>query len=324
MPLYDNLNYKKVILQHINLDKKPFSFSFPEFDQKLYDSISSIGLINPPTLFPEKNGSRFLIVSGVRRILACKKLGMKILPCLIIEKEKRCNEKLIIFNLKINLSHRELNFVEMANFFNLLKETGIQGETIISKFMPELKLSKSRKIYEDILSIYSLDVNSKMRIIEWGFPLKTSAALSRYSKTERDSMMKLAETLLPGLNRFKEIIMLLEEVALIQKLSIKDIINHYLVDFTKDNALGKKERAEKIRLKLKELKYPKLTKLEKKWVKCVKNLHLPQEIKITAPSLMEGKKMKIEIALSPKVRITDSLQKLNDALKSSSLEELIN
>ena len=212
----------------------------------------------------------------------------------------------------------------MAHFFNLLKETGIPGETIISKYMPELKLTKSRKIYEDILSIYSLDVYSKMRIIEWGFSLKTSAALSRYSKTERDSVMKLAETLLPGLNRFKEIITLLEEVALMQKLSIKDIICHYLVNFTKDNALGQKERAEKIRLKLKELKYPKLTKLEKKWGECVKNLHLHQEIKITAPSLMEGKKIKIEIDFSPKVRITDSLQKLNDALKLSSLEELIN
>jgi hypothetical protein len=190
--------------------------------------------------------------------------------------------------------------------------------------MPELKLSRSRKIYEDILSIHSLDEVGKLNIIKWGLSLKTSAALSKYSKTERDPVMKLAETLLPGLNRFKEILMLLEEVALMRKLSINDIIDHYLIEFTEDNELGKKERAEKIRIKLRELKYPKLTKLEIKWGKYVKNLHLPQEISIVAPSQLEDKKMKIEISFSPQVRITDSLQKLNDAIKSSSLEEMIN
>lgn len=316
--------YKEIKIQNINLDKNPFSFSFPEFDQELFNSISNIGLITPPTLLPEKKGNKFLIVSGLKRILACKKLNIKILPCFILREEVQNHEKLILLNLRINLSHRELNDIEKANLLKLLSKAGFSQEKIIKKYMPEIKLEKSRKIYEDILSLNSLDSRSKMKIIAWQLPLKVSAALARYSKSDRDSVIKIAETLMPGRNRLKEIIVFLEEIALLKKSSITEITKQYLVNVVENSKSSRKERTEKIRQKLKELRYPRMTKLEKRWDECLKNLHLPPEIKITPPLSFEGKKIKLEISFSTKETLTRSLLKLNKTLKSDSLAELIN
>lgn len=324
MSIYENQSYKKVGIQNILLDKKPFSFSFPEFSQKLFDSISSIGLIDPPILLQEKNNRKFLVVSGIRRVLACKKLGMNTLPCFILKNgDTKSYEKFIYLNLKINQAHRELNHIEKANFLKLLHETGMPEQAIIKKFMPELNLAKSKKIYTDFLSINSLDLPTKMRIIEWRLPLKTSVALAKYTKPGRNSVMKIAETLLPGVNRLKEIMTLLEENALLKKSSIEDIVRLYLINIIEDSQKEKKDRIEKIRLKLKELRYPKLKEQEKKWNDFIKELHLPQEIKISSPPFFEGRKVKIEITSFSKEKIAHSLKKLNETLKSWPIEDLI-
>lgn len=339
------MRYKKIKIQNIRLDQKPFSFSFPEFDPILLDSISDIGLINPVILLPEKKSANFFVVSGLRRVLACKKLGMKTLPSFILKENERQQswskilsgssqrleptaggrlkpaagetqqpasgrglepakeqdyESFIFLNLRINLSHRELNDIEKAHLLKLLNKAGLSHEKIIKKYMPLLKLEKSRKIYEDMLRLHSLDIRTKTKIIQWRLPLQTSAALAAYSKADRDSVLKLAETLSPGINRLKEIMMLLEEIAIGQKYSITDIIDRHLASLINGSKIVKKERIEMVRQKLRVLRYPQLTKLEKKWNDYVRDLHLPPEIKIKPPLSFEGKTIKLEISFSTK------------------------
>tara|TARA_B100000315_G_scaffold176385_1_gene164888 strand:- start:19106 stop:20110 length:1005 start_codon:yes stop_codon:yes gene_type:complete len=326
-------SYEEIKIQNINLAKRPFSFSFPEFDQKLFDSISNIGLANPPIILPacvhrtdrqKKNTNKYYVVSGIRRVLACKKLGIKALPCSIIKENTLDCEKFILLSLKINLSSRELNDIEKAHLFKLLNETGICREKIIRTYMPYLNLEKSRKIYEDIMSLNSLDTISKMRVIEWNLPLKISAVLARYQKSDRAAVMKMAEILMPGINRLKEIIMYLEEIALIQKCSISDLIKKYLVNMVKNSTICRKERTEMVRQKLKGLRYPQLAKMEREWNEFIKELHLPQDIKIIPPLSFEGKKIKLEVSFSNKDTLSRSLSKFNETLMSGSLVELIN
>ena len=190
--------------------------------------------------------------------------------------------------------------------------------------MTYLNLEKSRKIYEDIMSLNSLDTISKMRIIEWNLPLKISTVLAKYQKSDRVAVMKIVEILMPGINRLKEIIMFLEEIALMQKCSISDIINQHVVNMVKNSTICRKERTEMVRQKLKGLRYPQLEKMEKRWNKCVKELHLPRNIKIIPPLSFEGKNIKLEISFPTKDAMESSLLKLNETIKSDSVEELIN
>jgi hypothetical protein len=118
--------------------------------------------------------------------------------------------------------------------------------------------------------------------------------------------------------------MFLEEIALIQKCSILDIIKQYLVSMVKNSTICRKERTEMVRQKLKGLRYPQLARMERKWNKCIKELHLPQDIKIIPPLSFEGKKIKLEISFSNKDTLSRSLSKFNGTLMSGSLVELIN
>ena len=118
-----------------------------------------------------------------------------------------------------------------------------------------------------------------MKIIEWDIPLNTATTLARYSKPDRASLMKIADKLTPGINRLKEIMLLSEEIALMQKSSIADVTKKCFSNISEDSKINTKELTEKIRKNLKELRYPQLTTMEKKWNEYVKELHLPPDIK---------------------------------------------
>jgi len=92
----------------------------------------------------------------------------------------------------------------------------------------------------------------------------------------------------------------------------------------KDSTICRKERTEMVRQKLKGLRYPQLSKKEKKWNKYIKDIHMPHDMKIIPPLSFEGKKIKLEISFSNKSTLSRSLAKFNETLISGSLVELIN
>lgn len=51
--------------------------------ESLVTSIKNDGLINPIVVAPTKTEGRYVLIKGARRLLACAKLGMKTIPCVI-------------------------------------------------------------------------------------------------------------------------------------------------------------------------------------------------------------------------------------------------
>ncbi|RLI86426.1 MAG: hypothetical protein DRP01_04280 [Archaeoglobales archaeon] len=80
--------------------------------ESLAESIRSVGLINPITVRPKN--SKYEIIAGHRRYLACKKIGLQKIPCIITQDdEKTAAEKM----LAENLARHDLTPVEEAAFF---------------------------------------------------------------------------------------------------------------------------------------------------------------------------------------------------------------
>jgi len=54
----------------------------PERRRELIESVREHGILQPLIVMPESDG-RFTVLSGVRRLVVAKELGLKTVPCLV-------------------------------------------------------------------------------------------------------------------------------------------------------------------------------------------------------------------------------------------------
>jgi len=118
----------------------------------LAESISQQGLLNPPTV--RQKGERYELIAGQRRYLACKKLGLKSIPC-FVRNDLSDNEATAI-SLVENVHRAEMNAIDKANalqrllghhkndFNKVAKETGIGVQTI-KRYITLLELPEELK-----------------------------------------------------------------------------------------------------------------------------------------------------------------------------------
>ncbi len=118
----------------------------------LADSISSQGLLNPPTV--RQNGSRYELIAGQRRYLACRTLGWKTIPCFV--RNDLSDEEATAVSLVENVHRAEMNPIDKATAFQELckhhskdvkkvaKETGIGVQTI-RRYLDLLELPEELK-----------------------------------------------------------------------------------------------------------------------------------------------------------------------------------
>ena len=91
---------------------------------ELMISIAQVGLIQPITVRRQQDG--YELIAGERRLKACKLLGYKEIPCIVIQ---AAEEKCAVMALSENLQRRPLHFLEEAERCeSLLKNGGLTEE----------------------------------------------------------------------------------------------------------------------------------------------------------------------------------------------------
>lgn len=131
--------------EHLPLDKIDISISnvrktnLEEGIEELAKSIEEIGVQQPIQVF-EKPDGRFELIIGQRRYLACKKLGLKKIPALIITVKKDETEatiKSFIENIhRLDLEYRDKMqaAIELLNKFGSISKVadhlGVSAQTV--------------------------------------------------------------------------------------------------------------------------------------------------------------------------------------------------
>ena len=111
------MKYTTIDVDKIELKDDRFRISYFLPHQGLIEPIKTAGLINPPVLsYREKIP---VIISGWRRVFACRKLSFKSIPVFISEE----TDDLEAFKLTVyeNLSIRKYSIVEKAEIVKKIK-----------------------------------------------------------------------------------------------------------------------------------------------------------------------------------------------------------
>jgi len=98
--------------------------------KELADSITEKGIIQPITV--RRHGSRYQLVSGERRLRACKDAGLATIPAYIVD--VRTDEEMLELALIENIQREHLNPVEIAESYRILiEEFGYAQEEVARK-----------------------------------------------------------------------------------------------------------------------------------------------------------------------------------------------
>ena len=147
----------------------------PEELTSLAKSITANGIIQPLTVRQTENG--FELISGERRLRAAKLAGLKTVPCILIEADKKRSAVLALLE---NIQRSDLNCFEEAAAINKLIESGEITREKIS-----IKLGMARSTIANKLRLLKLTGEEQQLMIEKGLTERHARTLLRVADEDR-------------------------------------------------------------------------------------------------------------------------------------------
>jgi ParB family chromosome partitioning protein len=134
-----------------------------DFDEaklrELADSIKQFGVIQPLTVKLSKDSSSYELISGERRLRACKLASLSKVPVYIKEEGADTDEKMLEMALIENIQREDLNPMELSNSFQrLLDECGLTQEQVAER------VSKQRSTVANFLRLQKLPDEIKVSL----------------------------------------------------------------------------------------------------------------------------------------------------------------
>ena len=129
-----------------------------EFDKaalsELMVSIAQVGVIQPLTV--RRQGDAYELISGERRLRACKALGMREVPCIVTDSNE---ERSAYMALVENIQRKDLHYLDEAeSYHNLLHTYDVSQEQLA------VRLGKSQSFLSNKLRLLRLPKAMRSRI----------------------------------------------------------------------------------------------------------------------------------------------------------------
>ncbi len=148
----------------------------------LAQSIKSIGIITPLSVTKADNGD-FVLISGERRLLAAKAVGLRRVPCIV---HKAKSELLALFTLCENLQRENLDFFKEAEYIKQIITKYNLSQTQVA-----LTLGTDKNTLLEKLRLLRLEENLRLVIKECDLSEAHARSLLRLPPEKRDSALEI-------------------------------------------------------------------------------------------------------------------------------------
>jgi ParB-like chromosome segregation protein Spo0J len=283
----------------------------------LQSSIKEIGLLNPPIL--RVLGEKYQIISGWKRILSCKELGLTELLCKIYYSSDLSDIdclKIVFYDNKDNFSD-----LELAELIKLFKDLClIDDKALMDNILPLLEIPSTRKHLDKYLCLASLDQAIKDAYYRDKITIEQCQMLSEIVS---DNQVPMLEYLLLKYNlnnnESRQVMQIVEEIALRDLKSIPEVVSQAEDAINTENK-GKNE----LRQELRRMRYSDLSAVEAKYKRAVSELNLPKEVNLFINQFFEGNDLEFRIKVKSTDELSQALHSLEGSLSSGDIEKLLN
>ena len=309
--------FATVLLRKINFKDERFRTSYFFDLDPLMRSIRRVGLTSPPLLREEGEG--LIIVSGWKRVLACRALGLKEIAAIITE--EKSDRRLFLRVLEENRTARRLGLAEKTGIILKLRQMGLPESQILRTYLPLLGLPATSDHLESVLALAAADDEVKQLVEEKDLPLPVIRSLLRFRPTERRQLFPLLRPL--GQNKQKELLDDLWEIGRRESVQVRRILQRVEIRRALASAgLSPFQKAERVRHTLKKLRYPRLSAREEKFAAALRRIGWPKGIAIQPAPFFEDRDITVSFRFRSREELTACLVKLAAAAEHVEVDDL--
>jgi ParB family chromosome partitioning protein len=299
----------RVRRDEIDLKDERFRISTAEDLGALAASIRRLGLLTAPLVI--RAGERFTVVSGFRRIGACRLLEWETLPVRVLEPEAdpyACARQAV----GENALARPLNPIETGRALRLLESHGPPGGPPAAD-LQALGLPTHPEMTARLKRLPDLPRTVQEGILEASIPLATALELGRFDAESAGMLADLLRPLRIGLNKQREIVSLAQEAALRESIPLAAVLRDLLAEAAAGgDEADRNQTAQRLRRRLRRRRYPEIAAAEDNFHALRKRLKLGGDLQLTPPRDFEGR----GFSLAMTVREAADIDKLRERLEA--------
>ena len=320
MPSGNVSSYQTVSLADIIAEEGAFHITTRTGIDDLIDSIETIGLLHPPVLI--RNLSGYKIVCGCRRIAACRHLGWSRITARILDETA---DRLQMAQLAIadNAWQRSLNLVEASRALNMLTDVCLDQRQF-RKTSVALGLPVNPSVVVKVKKICQLPRRIQESILAGMIGLSMALALGEMVPPAVEALLDLFDQLKVGLNRQRELLLLLREITLREDCSVQQLLaekplQKILLDAQLDRAI----KRQKIRSYLKQRRYPAISKATAHYEKRIKELKLGDNISLIPPRSFEEPTFTMTLRFNKRENLSNLKNKIEEIIRHPAFAEIL-
>ena len=320
VPLDPSIGLQAVMLADVDSDDTSFRITTRTELEDLVPSIRQLGLMHVPVL--KHNPPGYIIVSGFRRIAACRILGWKQIYARVLQQNFDFFE-MVRLAVADNALQRPLNLIETSRALKLLLSAKTE-KGVLAAAAAELGLPLSPAIVSKLKKICDLPEPIQKGILENAIDLSMALELDRFEPEDGHALLGLFNHLKLGLNRQRELLLLLEEISLREEIPIQQMIaekplKHILENTETDRSI----KRQKVRTYLRRRRFPVISKAETQYKAFVKQLKLGPNINLMPPRDFEGMTYTMTIRFDNQKELKNSKEKLEKIIHHPGLGKIL-
>ena len=316
------MRFKQKIVKLSLIDSNDDSFRITTQinSDHLMDSIDNVGMLNLPLLIEKKSG--YKIVCGFRRIEACRRLGWTDVEARILDSDTKSLE-CVKYAIADNSLQRPLNLIEQSRSINMLYGF-FKDVSALGKALSVMGLPDNPSIIKKIKELHRLPGFVQNGILSNTISLAMALELGRLKLEAGECLAKLFQTLTLSLNKQREILSLVKEISLREDISILKVIeNDNLQKILTNKNLDRNQKIRKIRIYLKQRRFPVITAAEKEFEKHVKKLKLGSGTKLIPPDNFEGTTYTLKLFFKNLIELKNRKASIDALIKNPSLNKIL-
>jgi ParB family chromosome partitioning protein len=300
-----------ISLSDIDSSDHRYRITTREDIESLGDAIRTVGLISPP--FLRGNGDRYSIVSGFRRVAACRALGWTAVPAQVAGGPAGDLEYASVA-IADNATQRPLNLIEASRAVQLLISL-FPDMVHLSEFSSKLGLPGSPALFGKLERLCHMAPQLQRGILSESISLAIALELDGCEPAVGISFTKLFTSLKLSLNKQREVVTLIKEIALREDLPMIELLEAGdLRAILNDRDLDRTQKVGQLRTLLRKRRFPNLASAEKRFKESVRGMKIGEGIQLIPPRNFESS----DYTLQMRFRDADELKR-----HRSTLDEII-